>query len=170
LLQGAITILPLCVVMMASAMVMGLFKGVVVSVASQVIAGYLAMRLTRYFGRPVVERIRMSKGFAAASDVIERHGRWGVFVARLVPFGSFDLVNFAAGFLNVKDSDFLLGTLFGVIPATGFYGAIGVNLHRIDWARSHRYYMAAGLFVVAVIVIYLVRKENRAAGSRPDDT
>ena len=137
-LQGVITILPLCIVMMVSAMVLGLFRGVVVSVVSQVIAGYLAMRLTWYLSRPV---------------------------ARLIPFGSFDLVNFAAGFLNVRDGDFIVGTLIGVIPATCFYGFVGANLYNIEWSRFHYYYMGASLIVVAAIAVYSIAKSGRALRS-----
>ena len=162
-LQGVITILPLCIVMMVSAMVLGLFRGVVVSVVSQVIAGYLAMRLTRYLSRPVVRKLRASKRFAATSNTIECHGRWGVLVARLIPFGSFDLVNFAAGFLNVRDGDFIVGTLIGVIPATCFYGFVGANLYNIEWSRFHYYYgyVAAGLIAVAAIAVYAITRVGR---------
>lgn len=161
-LQGVITILPLCMVMMVSAMVLGLFRGVVVSVVSQVIAGYLIMRLTRYLSRPFSQKLRASKGFIATTNAIERYGRWGVLVARLIPFGSFDLVNFAAGFLNVRDVNFIIGTLFGVIPATGFYGFIGVRLYNTDWSRSHYcYYVVASLLVLAVIVVCSLAKSKR---------
>jgi uncharacterized membrane protein YdjX (TVP38/TMEM64 family) len=128
MLQAVITIMPLFIVMMASTMVFGLFKGVVISLLSQLVAGYIAMRLTKYFGRPLVERFVPTHKLENLNKMIVKYDKWGVLLARLVPLGSFDLVNFAAGLLNVRDEDFIVGTLFGALPATLFYGIIGANL------------------------------------------
>jgi uncharacterized membrane protein YdjX (TVP38/TMEM64 family) len=128
LLQAVIAIMPLCLVMAASTLVFGLAKGVLISLVSQVIAGYLVMRLTKYFGRPFVERWVPARKLLPLNRLIEEHEAWGVLLARLMPLGSFDLVNFAAGLLNVRDRDFVLGTLIGAFPATLFYGIIGAHL------------------------------------------
>jgi uncharacterized membrane protein YdjX (TVP38/TMEM64 family) len=128
ILQAFITIIPLFIVMIASTMAFGLFKGVVISLISQVIAGYITMRLTKYFGRPFVERHVPSQKLTYLNRLIEKSDVWGILLARLIPLGSFDLVNFAAGLLNVRDRDFIIGTLIGALPATLFYGIIGANL------------------------------------------
>jgi uncharacterized membrane protein YdjX (TVP38/TMEM64 family) len=132
LLQAIITIIPLFLVMIASTMAFGLFRGVVISLISQVIAGYIAMRLTKYFGRPFVERYVPIQKLTHMNDLIEKYEVWGVLLARLIPLGSFDLVNFAAGLLNVRDRDFIIGTLVGAFPATLFYGIIGANLLNLN--------------------------------------
>ena len=72
------------------------------------------------------------------------HGKWKegqekltgagfktVFLIRLSPIGPpFDLVSYAAGVLGVKFSDYVLGTLLGIIPATAAYSYFGGSLSR----------------------------------------
>ncbi len=159
-LQAIITILPLCFVMMASTMALGFFRGVVVSIVSQVIAGYLTMRLTRYFGHSVAVRFETSGKLLSMSNFIKGYGKWGVLMARLLPFGSFDLVNFASGLLNVKDQDFIFGTVFGVIPATCFYGLIGAELFSPGEAGLAVYYGLCSVIVLSVIFSLWVRRNT----------
>ena len=128
LFQGIFMILPLSIVMAVSAMVFGLFWGVVISLVSQVIVGYLVYRLTKYIGRPIVEKYVKKQRLDRINRIIETHGRFGILVARLFPLGSYDVVNFAAGLLEIRDWDFIWGTLFGALPATIFFGLIGIRI------------------------------------------
>lgn len=159
-LQAIITILPLCFVMMASTMALGFFRGVVVSIVSQIIAGYLTMRLTRYFGHFLAERFESSDKLLSMSSFIKSYGKWGVLMARLMPFGSFDLVNFASGLLNVKDQDFISGTALGVIPATCFYGLIGAELYSPGEVSLAVYYGLCSVIVLSVIFVLWVRRNT----------
>lgn len=159
LLQAIITILPLCFVMMASTMAMGFFPGVAVSIVCQVVAGYVTMRLTRYFGHSLAERFEASGKLSSMRGFIRIYGKWGVLVARLVPFGSFDVVNFASGLLNVKDQDFILGTVFGVIAATCFYGLIGANLYDPSEVSSAVYYVSCSVIALAIVFALWLRRK-----------
>lgn len=167
LLQCVITFIPLAVVMILATMLMGFWKGVAVSIVAQVIVAYLTMLLTRYFSRPLIDMPREAEKFSKVKDLIQRYGSWGILVARLVPLGSFDLVNFAAGLLNVRDRDFLLGTLIGIIPATCFYGAIGINLYNLNTASSAIFCLVSGIIIAAVLVVHYLLKRKRHAPEAP---
>ncbi len=161
LLQAFITIIPLFIVMMASAVVFGLFWGVIISLASQIVAGYIAFKLTKYFGRPFVERFIKYEKLAGLDYFVQSYGKWGVLVARIFPLGSFDLVNFAAGLLNVKDRDFIIGTAVGAVPATLFYGIIGANLLAFESASLYTYLSLAILTVFFIIVGFRIKKHRK---------
>jgi uncharacterized membrane protein YdjX (TVP38/TMEM64 family) len=85
LLQSVITFIPLAVVMMLATMLMGFWKGVAVSVITQVIVAYLIMRLTKYVSRPLVEGPSEAKKFSAVTDLIRRYGSWGYLLRALSP-------------------------------------------------------------------------------------
>jgi len=51
---------------------------------------------------------------------------------RLVPLFPFFLVNLAPAFTNIRLSTFVVGTFFGIIPATFVYVNLGQTLGRID--------------------------------------
>lgn len=51
-----------------------------------------------------------------------------MFLLRLVPIFPFWAINVAAGLLNVRPRNFLIGTLFGMIPGTFVYVSIGHGL------------------------------------------
>lgn len=162
-LQAVITIMPLAFVMMASTMVFGLFWGVVISLVSQVIAGYAAMRFTKYFGRPFVEEFVPAAKLKNINQQIVSYGQWGVLIARLIPFGSFDLVNFASGLLAVRDRDFIVGTLIGGLPATLLYGLIGVNILSYKETNLVTYFAFFALVIFFTLIAVLVRINNKNA-------
>ncbi len=51
-----------------------------------------------------------------------------MFLLRLVPVFPFWAINIAAGLLNVRPRNFLIGTFFGMIPGTFVYVSIGHGL------------------------------------------
>ena len=72
---------------------------------------------------------RRASGFLARMEAGFRENELSyMFLLRLVPIFPFWAINIAAGILNVRPRNFLIGTLFGMIPGTFVYVSIGHGL------------------------------------------
>lgn len=82
-----------------------------------------------------------------------------VFVTRLMPFLSFDLVSYAVGLTPLKVWRFAIATLLGILPASFLLTHFGGELASGDLQR-------AGLTVLALGVITLLPVAWKIAPSR----
>lgn len=160
LLQAFITMIPLFIVMIASTMAFGLFWGIVYSLISQIIAAYIAFALTRYFGRPFVEHFAKTNQLKKIDDLIKSYGKWGILVVRMMPLGSYDLVNFAAGLLNINTRDYLIGTAIGCLPATILYGLFGSNIIATERINPWTYVALLVMIIFFIVVGILIRRKR----------
>ncbi|GCD09901.1 hypothetical protein Ctaglu_15240 [Clostridium tagluense] len=55
----------------------------------------------------------------------ERHGKYAILIARLLPFISFDIVSYAAGLTSMSFWSFFIATGIGQLPATIIYSYVG---------------------------------------------
>tara|TARA_R110001599_G_scaffold349341_2_gene577623 strand:+ start:1082 stop:1840 length:759 start_codon:yes stop_codon:yes gene_type:complete len=82
-----------------------------------------------------------------------------VFVTRLLPFLSFDVISYAAGLTPLRIWRFAVPTLLGIIPASFLLAHFGDELVSGDWRR-------AGLTVLALGLITLLPVAWNAAPAR----
>jgi len=130
------------------------------------LGAWLAFLLARSLGRDGVSRIRWAR-IASIDAMLERRGLVSVLLVRLVPLFPFMAVNYAAGLSAVRQRDYLLGTVVGIIPATVGYTALGAyGTSPLSWP-----FAAA---VVAVVVLslaagYAARRLKSTAGPNTGD-
>lgn len=93
----------------------GLWGGTL-SLAGNVIGAALACWLAATFGEAWVARRIEGTDLAAIRDRLRARGAWIVFLLRVNPFTSSDLVSYAAGLAGVPASRVGLGTLLGMAP------------------------------------------------------
>ena len=96
--------------------IFGGFVGGTLSLIGNVLGAAIACFLAKTFGEPWLARHVHSPRFAAIRDRLSRRGAWVVFVFRVNPFTSSDLVSYAAGLAGVGPGRVALGTLFGMAP------------------------------------------------------
>ena len=87
----------------------------------------LCFYLAKILGRPVVEKIVTKKALNWWDSFFARYGKHAVFIARLVPIVSFDLVSYAAGVTSISFWQFFWATGLGQLPATILYSYLGQN-------------------------------------------
>ena len=90
-----------------------------------------AFALARYLGRDFVQRylgVRITTGLAGSQNALMAT----VFVSRLLPFVSFDLVSYAAGLTVLSFTRFALATLAGILPASFLLAHFGAELSTGD--------------------------------------
>ena len=85
-----------------------------------------------------------------------------MFVARLVPIVSFDVISFAAGLTRMRSAGFLVATVVGAAPATFVYSYLGEQAPQY----VNVLLVAFGVVIAAGIVAALVRRRSGAKKDR----
>lgn len=107
--------------------------------------------LYRWFGE------RLSAGLIGSQNVLTGI----VFVSRLLPFVSFDLVSYAAGLTLLSLWRFALATLAGVVPAAFLLAHFGQEM--TDGEADRFMYTALGLGLVTAVPLAVKLLRDRAA-------
>lgn len=127
ILQSVIAPLPAFVITFANGLLFGWFFGAILSWSSAMLGAILCFYLAKILGRPVVEKIVSKKGLQWWDQFFAKYGKHSIFIARLVPIVSFDLVSYTAGVTSVSFWQFFWATGLGQLPATILYSYLGQN-------------------------------------------
>ena len=143
---GGFIMFPLTLLITATAVVFSPAIAIILSLAGSIanafalyLVGHRLMRntMTHAFGS-YVEKLRRA---------LDRSGVIAVATVRMVPIAPFTLVNLAAGAIDVRLRDYLLGTILGLLPGTIALTAFG---HQIRAIIDNPTPMNVGLLVAAV--------------------
>ncbi|WP_318505574.1 TVP38/TMEM64 family protein [Bacillus sp. T3] len=125
--QSVIAPLPAFVITFANGLLFGWFFGAILSWGSAMLGAVLCFYLAKFFGRPVVEKIVTKRALEWWDQFFAKYGKHSIFIARLLPIVSFDLVSYAAGVTSVSFWQFFWATGLGQLPATILYSYLGQN-------------------------------------------
>jgi uncharacterized membrane protein YdjX (TVP38/TMEM64 family) len=125
--QSIVAPLPAFVITFANGLLFGWVVGAVLSWSSAMLGAILCFYVAKFLGRPVVEKIITKKALAWWDQFFDKYGRHAVFIARLLPIVSFDLVSYAAGVTSISFWQFFWATGLGQLPATLLYSYLGQN-------------------------------------------
>jgi len=84
-----------------------------------------------------------------------------VFISRLLPFISFDVVSYAAGFTTLTWWRFALATLAGILPASYLLAHFGDEMATGELDRILYAVLALGLLTLVPLTVHLVRERRR---------
>jgi len=87
-----------------------------------------------------------------------------VFISRLLPFISFDVVSYAAGFTTLTWWRFALATLAGILPASFLLAHFGEEMVTGELDRILYAVLALGLLTLVPLVVHVVRERLRNLG------
>ncbi len=125
--QSVIAPLPAFVITFANGLLFGWVLGAILSWSSAMLGAVICFYLAKFLGRPVVEKIVTKKALDWWDQFFAKYGKHSIFIARLVPIVSFDLVSYAAGVTSVSFWQFFWATGLGQLPATILYSFLGQN-------------------------------------------
>jgi uncharacterized membrane protein YdjX (TVP38/TMEM64 family) len=125
--QSIVAPLPAFVITFANGLLFGWGWGALLSWSSAMVGAILCFYLAKILGRPVVEKIVTAKALKWWDQFFGKYGKHAVFIARLVPIVSFDLVSYAAGVTSISFWQFFWATGLGQLPATILYSYLGQN-------------------------------------------
>ncbi|UWQ90386.1 VTT domain-containing protein [Rhodobacteraceae bacterium M382] len=116
--------IPSAPIALASGAVYGHFSGTIYVLIGAELGALIAFTLGRALGRETLQRwfsTRIDAGLLGSQNALMLM----VFVSRLLPFVSFDLVSYAAGLSCLQFWRFAVATLAGIIPASFFLAHLG---------------------------------------------
>jgi uncharacterized membrane protein YdjX (TVP38/TMEM64 family) len=89
-----------------------------------------------------------------------------VFVSRLLPFISFDVVSYAAGFSTLAWWRFALATIAGILPASFLLAHFGGEMSTGELDRIMYAVLALGLLTGIPLAVHLLRERARKRDAR----
>lgn len=109
--------IPSAPIALAAGLVYGHLWGTVLVVVGAELGAIAAFAMARYFGREQVERLlgsRTQNRLLGSQNALMAT----VFVSRLLPFVSFDVISYLAGLSQIAFWRFGVATLAGIVPAS----------------------------------------------------
>jgi len=97
-------------------LIFGGFWGGLLSLIGNVIGAGIAFGLARALGHEAASRFLEASALAATERRLAARGGWIVFLVRLNPLTSSDLVSYAAGLGSIRLPALLIGTAAGMAP------------------------------------------------------
>ncbi|WP_394236864.1 TVP38/TMEM64 family protein [Niallia oryzisoli] len=125
--QSVMAPLPAFVITFANGLLFGWFYGAILSWSSAMLGAVICFYLAKFLGRPVVEKIVSKRALEWWDLFFEKYGKHSIFLARILPIVSFDLVSYAGGVTSVRFWSFFWATGLGQLPATILYSYLGEN-------------------------------------------
>lgn len=124
-------------------------------------AGALAaFGIARMLGQGVLQRWfgdRLSAGLIGSQNALTGL----VFISRLLPFISFDLVSYASGLTLLSAWRFALATLAGIIPASFLLAHLGLEMTNGEADRFMYTALGLGLITAIPVAAKLLRDRIR---------
>ena len=120
--------IPRTVFTLAAGLLFAPVLGIGLAVGATTVAALLAFLLVRYLGREwVVEHLRGHQTMSAIDHHLERRGWLAVVSVRLTPL-PFSVVNYACGLSGIHGVQYMVATIFGVLPGTAAVVILGDSI------------------------------------------
>ena len=146
----------------ASGLLFGTALGFPVALTAATLGASCAFLISRHVGLAAVEQLAGPR-VRRIRDWIARRGFVAVLYARIVPGMPFALVNYASGLTRLRLPVFAAATALGAAPRAFAYTALGGSLG--NWDSPETLVAAAVLVAMAVLGLFLLRREVRPPGS-----
>jgi uncharacterized membrane protein YdjX (TVP38/TMEM64 family) len=130
----------------AAGIAFGPFWGMVYAVIGAEIGAIVSFLIGRALGREVLGRI-LKTNINFCEKCSDHHLMGFVFIARLLPIFSFDIVSYGAGLTKMSLKVFALATLVGMIPPTFALTYLGGSVPTLQWPIIVFGLLMAGLFL-----------------------
>jgi uncharacterized membrane protein YdjX (TVP38/TMEM64 family) len=117
---------------LAAGVAFGPGLGTTFAVVGAEVGAIISFLIGRFLGRDVIARLlKVDVVFCAKCS--DHHLTGLVFLSRLFPVFSFDLISYGAGLTNMSLRAFALATLVGMIPPTYALTYFGSSVMTVDW-------------------------------------
>lgn len=161
--QSVIAPLPAFMITFTNGLLFGMWWGAFLSWSSAMVGAAICFYLARLFGRPLVERMVGETSLEFADSFFEKYGRYAVFLARLIPVISFDVISYASGLTAIGFLEFFIATGLGQLPATIVYSYLGQSM-----TGTIKIVFWAFVVVISFLVIGMILK-NYLVTSAPEE-
>ena len=135
----------------------GAFFGGTLSLAGNVIGAGLACVIGRVLGERLGGRKFVGKDLGRYRELVEKRGLWVIFLLRVNPLTSSDVVSYAAGVVGVPVWQVVVGTLIGMTPLCYLQSYLAEQLFQIIPGAMY-WLVGVGLIYVVALILYLTRR------------
>ena len=150
--------IPSAPIALASGAGFGHTWGTIYVVAGAAIGAAGAFWIARLLGQELLVRLfgkKIMLGWLGSQIILMAL----VFVSRLIPFLSFDLVSYGAGLTQIKAWRFLLATLLGLVPASFLLAHFGGEMAATDLNEAMLLILLlGGVTIIPVVLIGYFRR------------
>jgi len=153
--------LPSAPIALASGAIYGHFWGALYVLAGSEIGAIAALAIARFLGHDILHRWfgdQLDRGLAGSQNFL----MGVVFVSRLLPFISFDIVSYAAGLTSLSFWRFALATLAGIIPASFLLAHFGSELVADETDRILLAVVLLGALTALPFIVKLIAKARQS--------
>lgn len=157
--------LPSAPIALASGAVYGHSWGTVYIVTGAEIGAVIAFMIARLTGFQMMQKYIFKK-WSLQRFTTQNSLTAIIFVSRLVPFLSFDLVSYAAGLTPIRLWRFSLATFLGLIPASFLLAHFGGEMVGDSFTRITLIVLVVGL-VTVIPILFKTIKQNQ--GNHSED-
>ena len=151
---GGLVMVPVTVLIAATAILFSPVLSMMYSLSGSLASALLLYILGSQLGRDSVRRLAGER-LNNVSRKLARRGILTVAMVRLVPVAPYSVVNLVMGASHIKLRDFLLGTLFGLIPGIVAMSFFGMSLIRVILEPGAWNMMILTIVIVVSIVVIL---------------
>jgi len=152
--------LPSAPIALAAGAVYGHVAGTIYIVAGAEIGAIIAFMIARFAGHELARKYlgdNLSLGRFGSQNAMTTI----VFVSRLIPFMSFDLVSYAAGLTPIKPWRFALATLLGLVPVSFILAHMGGEIVAGSSGEALVIMLIIGLLTLVPLIIHAVQRHRR---------
>lgn len=164
ILAVVINPLPSAPIALAAGFAYGNTWGTIYTVTGSVAGAFIAFTIARLIGREILHRWfgdKLKVGLLGSQKSLMGL----IFVFRLLPFISFDIVSYAAGLTDITWWRFLLATTAGIIPASFLLAHLGSEMGSGDMGRISVTVLLIGLITVIPLAVKVIIDRRRARSS-----
>jgi uncharacterized membrane protein YdjX (TVP38/TMEM64 family) len=159
--------LPSAPVALAAGAAYGHTMGTIYIVVGAEIGAICAFLIARTVGAEMIKKL-VGDSFSLGRFSSQNALMTAVFVSRLIPFMSFDLVSYAAGLTALKLWRFALSTVLGLVPISFALAHMGSEIVDSSGLKLTVFTLLAGLVIVIPIALGTIYRSRQAA--QADDT
>ena len=152
--------IPSAPIALASGAIYGHFWGALYVLTGSELGAIVAFSITRFLGLELTTKWfgeRLNKGLVGSQNFL----MGAVFISRLLPFISFDVISYAAGLTILSFWRFTIATFAGIVPASFLLAHLGSEMVANETDRILIAVAVLGAFTSLPFVLKLIIKTNR---------
>lgn len=133
--------------------VFGGFVGGLLALIGNVLGAGIACGITRSIGSTWLTRLFPQESLEKAQSELDRRGGWLIFLLRVNPLTSSDLVSYAAGFTRIPVWKVMFATMLGMAPLCFAQAWLAENLFVAYPWLLYPLLIAGAVYVIAIVVV-----------------
>jgi len=162
ILEVVLAPIPPLVLYVVSGILFGGFFGGVLTLFGNLIGAAIDFKLARRYGQKAVQQ-RIDKDFKKKFDrFFEKYGTLSIFILRINPLTTSDLVSYLSGFTKMKLFKFLIATALGLIPLVFIQTYLGeLIISKNPFLIALTLIISVFYLIVFVYLIIISLKKNK---------